>query len=148
MARERLHGSGDTTADLLLNRPMDAERAVKHGLECFALNRDGTKESVFSHEAFERATLREKLFGMDAGEKEILRYFKQDAIPLFTGSEMQKIYALALQAGMGNEPGDEEVLGSILHKAECMLSGEAGRDIRENKEEAQEAEAVQEEITQ
>lgn len=146
--RERLHGHGYTADDLLLTGPMDAQRAVQHGLECFALNRDGTKESVFSHEAFERATLRGKLFGMEAGEKEILRYFKQDAIPLFTDREMQKIYALALQAGMGNEPGEDGVLGSILHKAECMLSGEIGRDIREDAEEAQEAEAVQEEMTQ
>ena len=49
---------------------------------------------------------------------------------------------------MGDEPGEDGVLGSILHKAECMLSGEIGRDIREDAEEAQEAEAVQEEMTQ
>lgn len=145
---ERLHGYGYTEDDLLLTGPMDAKRAVNHGLECFALNRDGTREPIFSQEAFVRAISKNKLFGMDAGEKEILQYFKQGAIPLFTVREMQKIYALALQAGMGNEPSEDGVLGRILHKAECMLSREADRDIREESEETQGAETVQDEMIQ
>ncbi len=65
---------------------------------------------------------------MEAGEKNILRYFKQDAVPLFNEEEMRKIYSLALQAGMENEPDGSRLLDSIIHKAECFLPGEGQRE--------------------
>ena len=119
--KERLHGYGYTEDDLLLTGPLDAEKAVQHGLECFMLNQDNSKERIPDHRAYEWAVSREKLFGMPAGEKEILQYFKQDASPLFTVGEMQKIYALVLQVGMENGSGEKE-LHSILRKAECVLA--------------------------
>ena len=68
---------------------------------------------------------------MLASEKAILKYFKQDAQPLFTEGEMQKIHALVLQAGMRNEPEENGLLGSILRKTECVLSGGICQDIQE-----------------
>lgn len=65
---------------------------------------------------------------MPAREKEILEYLKQDACPLFTKEEIQKIYTLVLQAGIKNEPGEKE-LRSILRKAECLLPEGMKEDI-------------------
>jgi len=142
--KERLHGYGYTEDDLLLTGPLDAEKAVQHGLECFMLNQDNSKERVPDHRAYEWAVSREKLFGMPAGEKETLQYFKQDASPLFTVGEMQKIYALVLQAGMENGLGEKE-LHSILRKAECVLAeGMRGNRYKEAQQ-VREMETLQEE---
>lgn len=135
--KERLHGYGYTTDDLFLTGPLDTEKAIQHGLECFMLNRDNTKESIPDHKAYEWALTTGKLFGMPAREKEILEYLKQDARPLFTKEEMQKIYTLVLQAGIKNEPGEKE-LRSILHKTECLLSEGMREDICEKTLEVQE----------
>lgn len=121
---DRLHEYGYTAGDLALTGPVDAERAVKQGLECYILNRDGSREPVHDCEDYRQALSNGKLFGMEAGEKDILRYFKQDAVPLFNEEEMQKIYSLALQAGMENEPEGSGLLDGIIHKAECFLPGE------------------------
>lgn len=81
---------------------------------------------------------------MPAGEKEILQCFKQDASPLFTVGEMQKIYALVLQAGMENGLGEKE-LHSILRKAECVLAeGMRGNRYKEAQQ-VREMETLQEE---
>ncbi|MDE7327921.1 MAG: hypothetical protein K2N63_16865 [Lachnospiraceae bacterium] len=134
--KERLHGYGYTVDDLLLTAPLDAEKAIQHGLECFMLNQDNSKEKISDHRAYEWAVSRERLFGMPAGEKEILQYLKQGVSSLFTMGEMQKIYALVLQAGMENELGEKE-LHSILHKVECLLSGGMQRNSNEKVQELQ-----------
>lgn len=129
--KERLHGYGYTADDLLLTGPLDAEKAIRYGLECFMLEQDNSKERLTDLRAYEWAVSRRKLFGMPASEKAILKYFKQDAQHLFTEGEMQKIHALVLQAGMRNEPEESRLLGSILRKTECLLSGGIYRDIQE-----------------
>ena len=129
--KERLHGYGYTADDLLLTGPLDAEKAIQYGLECFMLEQDNSKERLTDLRAYEWAVSRRKLFGMLASEKAILKYFKQDAQPLFTEGEMQKIHALVLQAGMRNEPEENGLLGSILRKTECVLSGGICQDIQE-----------------
>ena len=144
--KERLHGYGYTVDDLLLTAPLDAEKAIQHGLECFMLNQDNSKEKISDHRAYEWAVSRERLFGMPAGEKEILQYFKHGSSPLFTVGEMQKIYALVLQAGMENEPGEKE-LHSILRKVECVLAGGIWENNGEQVQKVREAEISQEEIT-
>ncbi len=121
---DRLCAYGYTAGDMALVGPLDAERAVKQGLECFILNSDGSREPVSDRENLQKAIGHAMLFGMDAREKEILQYFKQDAIPLFTVGEMKKIYSLVLQAGMDNGPEGNSLLDSILHKAECFLPQE------------------------
>jgi tRNA(Met) C34 N-acetyltransferase TmcA len=73
---------------------------------------------------------------MEAAEKEILRYFKQDAVPLFNQEEMRKIYSLALQAGMKNEPEENRLLDGIIHKAECSFPGEGQREAPVEEQEA------------
>lgn len=137
MDKERLHGYGYTTDDLFLTGSLDAEKAIQHGLECFILNQDNSKERIPDHKLYEWAVSRGKLFGMPAGEKEILEYLKQDARPLFTKEEMQKIYTLVLQAGIKNEPGEKE-LRSILHKTECLVSEGMRGNICEKTLEVQE----------
>ncbi|MCI8645051.1 MAG: hypothetical protein HFG79_16585 [Lachnospiraceae bacterium] len=126
--KERLHGYGYTMDDLFLTGPLDTEKAIQHGLECFMLNQDNSKERIPDHKLYEWAVSRGKLFGMPAREKEILEYLKQDACPLFTKEEIQKIYTLVLQAGIKNEPGEKE-LRSILRKAECLLPEGMKEDI-------------------
>ncbi|MDE7327768.1 MAG: hypothetical protein K2N63_16070 [Lachnospiraceae bacterium] len=64
--KERLHGYGYTEDDLLLTDPLDTKKAIQHGLECFMLNQDNSKERVPDHRAYEWAVSREKLFGMPA----------------------------------------------------------------------------------
>ena len=128
LEHDRLHDYGHTAGDLTLTGPMDAERAVNQGLKCYILNEDGSREPVHDKEAYHQALFHGKLFGMEAGEKNILRYFKQDAVPLFNEEEMRKIYSLALQAGMENEPDGSRLLDSIIHKAECFLPGEGQRE--------------------
>ena len=138
LEHDRLHDYGYTAGDMSLTGPMDAERAVLQGLECYVLNPDGSREPVRDREAYQQALSHEKLFGMEAGEKEILRYFKQDAVPLFNQEEMWKIYSLALEAGMEDGPEEGRLLDGIIHKAECFLPGEEERetDVQEEGEPA------------
>ncbi len=125
---DRLHDYGYTAGDMELVGPVDAELAVRQGLECYILNPDGSRELACSHAAYQEALFQGKLFGMAAREKEILQYLKQDTVPLFNREEMWEIYSLALEADMerGTEEGD--VLDSIIHKAECFLPGEEERE--------------------
>nr|WP_302020138.1 hypothetical protein [uncultured Acetatifactor sp.] len=120
---DRLHDYGYTAGDMVLTGPMDAERAIRQGLGCYILNEDGSRELARSQEDYQEALFHRKLFGMAAGEKEILRYLKQDAVPLFNKEEMWEIYSLALQAGMEDGAGESGLLDSIIHKAECFLPG-------------------------
>jgi len=122
---DRLYDYGYTANDMVLTGPMDAEKAVKHGLNCFVLNDDGSKESITGREEFQKAIYASKLFGMTSGEKELLQYFKQDATPLFSNDEMRKIYALVLQAAMKNESGENSLLDNVIHKVECTLPRES-----------------------
>ena len=136
LEHDRLHDYGYTAGDMSLTGPVDAEKAVMQGLECHILNPDGSREPVRDREAYQQALSHGKLFGMEAGEKDLLRYFKQDAIPLFNEEEMRKIYSLALQAGMENEPEGNRLLDDIIHKAECFLPGERQREAPAEEQEA------------
>lgn len=121
LEHDRLHDYGYTADDLILTGPMDAEKAVMHGLTCYALSPDGSKELVVGREAYQENHFRGALFGMTTEERSILQYFKQDCTPLFTTEEMREICFLAVQAGMENDPDRSHLLDKIIHKAECML---------------------------
>lgn len=122
--RDRLHDHGYTADDVVLTGPLDAEKAVAHGLACYALCGDGTKEAIIGKEEFQKHHYAGALFGMGAEEKQLLQYFKQNSTPLFSNEEMRTICALALQAGMENNPAHARLLDSIIHKAECALPQE------------------------
>ena len=124
MDHDRLHDYGYTADDLVLTGPLDAEKAVKNGLACYALNPDGSKELIADRENYQERHYRGALFGMTEEERSILQYFKQDCIPLFTTEEMKEICSLAVQAGMENDPDRSHLLDKIIHKAECMLPQE------------------------
>jgi len=124
LEHDRLHDYGYTADDLVLTGPVDAEKAVKNGLACYALSPDGSKELITGRESYQERHYRGALFGMTAEERTILQYFKQDCIPLFTKEEMREICSLAVQAGMGNDPDRSKLLDKIIHKAECMLPQE------------------------
>lgn len=133
LEHERLYDYGYRTGDLQLIGPMDAERAICQGLECYLLNEDGSKELICDWESYRQALSHGKLFGMTAGEREILEYFKQEAVPLFSQEEMRKIYSLALQAGMENKVGESTLLDGIIHKVECFLPGGEQVDAEQQK---------------
>lgn len=135
LEHDRLHDYGYTADDVQRIGPTDAEKAVKHGLCCYALHDDGTKESIADREVFQQHLFHSKLFGMTAAENQILQYFKQEAPPLFSGEEMRAICSLALQAGMGNDPSHTGVLDSIIHKAECCLPSENTATAQEQEQE-------------
>ena len=139
---DRLCAYGYGAGDMALVGPQDAEKAVKQGLECFILNRDGSREPLSDVEELRKAVSRTKLFGMTAREKEILGYFRQECIPLFTQAEMRKIYFLALRAGMENEPEESGLLDDIIHKAECSLPQAERVSARGQEQEALQGEAV------
>lgn len=124
MDHDRLHDYGYTADDLVLTGPVDAEKAVKNGLACYALSPDGSKELITGKEVYQERHFRGALFGMTAEERTILQYFRQDCIPLFTKEEMREICSLAVQAGMENDPDRSKLLDKIIHKAECMLPQE------------------------
>ncbi len=124
MDHDRLHDYGYTADDLVLTGPLDAEKAVKNGLACYALNPDGSKELIADRDNYQERHYRGALFGMTEEERSILQYFKQDCIPLFTTEEMKEICSLAVQAGMENDPDRSHLLDKIIHKAECMLPQE------------------------
>ena len=124
MDHDRLHDYGYTADDLVLTGPLDAEKAVKNGLACYALNPDGSKELIADRDNYQERHYRGALFGMTAEERSILQYFKQDCTPLFTTEEMREICSLAVQAGMENDPDRSHLLDKIIHKAECMLPQE------------------------
>lgn len=140
---DRLQDYGYTAGDMSLTGPMDAGRAVRQGLECYMLNPDGSREPVRDSEAYQQALSHGRLFGMEAGEKDILRYFKQDAFPLFNEGEMRKIYSLALQAGMENGQEENGLLDSIIHKAECFLPQENKMEEQIPEQEALAADVMQ-----
>jgi len=120
--RDRLHDYGYTADDLVLTGPLDAEKAVKNGLACYALSPDGSKELIADRENYQERHYRGALFGMAAEERDTLQYFKQDCIPLFSHEEMREICFLAVQAGMENNPEKVPLLDRIIHKAECAMS--------------------------
>ncbi|WFR59141.1 hypothetical protein QA584_08655 [Anaerocolumna sp. AGMB13025] len=124
LEHDRLHDYGYTADDLVLTGPLDAEKAIKNGLACYALYPDGSKELIPGREVYQERHYRGALFGMTAEERSILQYFKQDCIPLFTKEEMREICSLAVQAGMENDPARSRLLDKIIHKAECMLPQE------------------------
>lgn len=135
MEHDRLYDYGYTADDVQRIGPLDAEKAVKHGLCFYALHDGGTKEPIADREAFQQHLFHSKLFGMTAEEKQILQYFKQEAAPLFSGKEMRAICSLALQAGMGNDPARAGVLDSIIHKVECCLTAENAAPAHEQEHE-------------
>lgn len=118
---DRLQDYGYTVGDMVLTAPLDVAEAVKHGLSCYALYTDGRKGAIYDQEGFRHHQFASGLYGMEKAEKQILQYLKQEGIPLFSNEEMQKICSLAVQAGMGNETRGNELLNSIIHKAECVL---------------------------
>lgn len=124
LEHDRLHDYGYTADDLMLTGPVDAEKAVKNGLACYALYPDSSKELIVGREAYQERHFRGALFGMSAEERSLLQYFKQDCTPLFTTEEMREICSLAVQAGMENDPDRSHLLDKIIHKAECMLPQE------------------------
>ncbi|QOX64415.1 hypothetical protein FRZ06_14220 [Anoxybacterium hadale] len=124
LEHDRLHDYGYTADDLMLTGPVDAKKAVRNGLACYALYPDSSKELIVGREAYQERHFRGALFGMSAEERSILQYFKQDCTPLFTTEEMREICSLAVQAGMENDPDRSHLLDKIIHKAECMLPQE------------------------
>lgn len=135
LEHDRLHDYGYTADDLVLTGPMDAEKAIKNGLACYALYPAGSKELIPGWEAYQENHFRGALFGMTTEERSILQYFKQDCTPLFTTEEMREICSLAVQAGMKNAPDRSHLLDKIIHKAECMLpQDEQGYDPEQENE--------------
>lgn len=121
LEHDQLHDFGYTADDMHRVGPLDAEKAIRNNLCCYALQKDGTREVVSDREAFQKHLGNSGLFGMTAEEKQILQYFKQDCTPLFSTDEMRTICTLALQAGMNNDPAHVAMLDSIIHKSECCL---------------------------
>ena len=64
LEQERLHDYGYTVGDVRRIGPLDAEKAVKHGLECFALHQDSTKELIAGRENFQQHLFHDGLFGI------------------------------------------------------------------------------------
>ena len=100
---------------------MDAEKAVKHGLECYALHEDGTREPVTDREMFQKHLSNDGLFGMEEQENKLLQYFKQECTPLFTPEETRLICSLAIQTGKDIGRDSAGLLDSIIHKAELTM---------------------------
>lgn len=113
-----LHDYGYTADDLILTGPLDAEKAVRQGLNCYALHKDDTKELLADKDAFRDYHYSGCLFGMEKAEKQLLQYLNQTTMPLFTMQEVQTLCSLAAQAGMENDPAKNSVLDSVLHKLE------------------------------
>ena len=53
MDHDRLHDYGYTADDLVLTGPLDAEKAVKNSLACYALNPDGSKELIADRDNYQ-----------------------------------------------------------------------------------------------
>nr|WP_217937100.1 hypothetical protein [Enterocloster clostridioformis] len=121
MEQERLHDYGYTAGDVRRIGPLDAEKAVKHGLECYALHTDGTKELIADREAFQQHLFHDGLFGITGQENQLLQYFKQDCIPLFTPEETRLICGLAIQSGKEAGRDSAGLLDSIIRKAELSM---------------------------
>ena len=121
MDHDRLHDYGYTADDVQRIGPMDAEKAVEHGLECYALYENGTREPVADREAFQKHLCREGLFGMEEQENKLLQYFKQECTPLFTPEETRLICSLAIQTGKEVGRDGAGLLDSIIHKAELTM---------------------------
>ena len=128
---DRLHDYGYTADDLVLTGPLDAEKAVKNGLVCYALSPDGSKELIADRENYQERHYRGALFGMTAEERDTLQYFKQDCTPLFSHEEMREICSLAVQAGMDNNPEKVPLLDRIIHKVECAMPKEESQSALE-----------------
>ncbi len=118
---DRLHDYGYTADDVQRIGPMDAEKAVKHGLECYALHEDGTREPVTDREMFQKHLSNDGLFGMEEQENKLLQYFKQECTPLFTPEETRLICSLAIQTGKDIGRDSAGLLDSIIHKAELTM---------------------------
>lgn len=118
---DRLYDYGYTADDVQRIGPLDAETAVKHGLECYALHGDGTREPVTHWELFQKHLFHDGLFGMEAQEAHLLQYFKQECIPLFTPEETRLICSLALQTGKEAGRDSAGLLDRIIHKAELTM---------------------------
>lgn len=121
LEQDRLHDYGYTADDIQRVGPQDAEQAVKHGLCCYALHKDGTREPVSDREMFQKHLFHDGLFGMEMQEKRLLQYFKQDGIPLFTPEETRLICFLAIQTGKEAGRDSTGLLDSIIHKAELTM---------------------------
>lgn len=129
--RDRLHDYGYTADDLVLTGPLDAEKAEKNGLVCYALSPDGSKELIADRENYQERHYRGALFGMTGEERDTLQYFKQDCTPLFSHEEMREICSLAVQAGMDNNPEKAPLLDRIIHKVECAMPKEESQSALE-----------------
>ena len=132
---DRLHDYGYTADDLLLTGPIDAEKAVQNHLCCYALQKDGTKELIADKDVYQKHLFSGGLYGMTAAEKQLLQYFRQDIVPLFSGEEMQVLCALAVQEGMNNDPAKAKLLDSIIHKLECAMPQSAQPEVQEQEDE-------------
>lgn len=120
MEHDRLHNFGYENDDLSYVGPLDAELAVKSGLECYALSADGCKEPISSMKAINDHIYHDGIFGMAAPEKKFLQYFRQESTPMFTADEMKELYSLTVQAGMNGIAENMTVLEHIIHKLECV----------------------------
>lgn len=121
MEQERLHDYGYTVGDVRRIGPLDAEKAVKHGLECFALHQDSTKELIAGQENFQQHLFHDGLFGITGQENQLLQYLKQDCVPLFTPEESALICRLAIQSGKEAGRDSAGLLDSIIRKAELSM---------------------------
>lgn len=135
LEHDRLHDYGYTADDVLRIGPLDADVAVKHGLCCYALQKDGTKEPIADKDACQHHLYHDGMYGMTTAEQQLLQYFKQDCKPLFSGEEMHELCTLAVQAGMNNDPTKAYLLDSIIHKLECAIPQSAQADAQEQEEE-------------
>lgn len=121
MEHDRLYDFGYESDDLSYAGPLDAELAVKSGLDCYALSADGSKEAISSMKAVSDHIYHSGIFGMAPSEKEFLQYFKQESAPMFTADEMREVYSLAVQAGMNGVADNMTVLDRVIHKLECVM---------------------------
>lgn len=121
LEQDRLRDYGYTADDIQRVGPQDAEQVVKHGLCCYALHKDGTREPVSDRKMFQKHLCHDGLFGMETQEKKLLQYFKQDGIPLFTPEETRLICSLAIQTGKEAGRDSTGLLDSIIHKAELTM---------------------------
>lgn len=143
LEHDRMHDYGFTADDVQRISPLDAQKAVKYGMECFALHKDGTKEMLSDWDSFQN---HKGLFGMTVQEIKLLEYFKQECLPLFTSEEMELICDLAIQAGKACNQDNNSLLDRIIYKTELAIGQTENLSLEQNMKFDQEEREDQEEL--
>lgn len=121
LKHDTLYDYGYTAGDMELVHPLDAKLAVEHGLSCYALFHNGSREAVSSNYIMNQHWSDGNLFGMPAEEKDLLKFLKSECALPFTENEMREVYSLVLQESMKNEPEKAFILDRIAYKFECIF---------------------------